>query len=99
MAAAGRLRAVEDGGTVPMGEGSISRAVEGGSSKDVLLTLRRRLARALDDEATPPRDLASLSRRLLEVDEQIRTIDLAEAERQRQEGSEATEDEDGLGDV
>ena len=48
---------------------------------------------------TPPRDLAALSRRLIEVDKSIREIDLAREERERQTATEATEDEDGLGDI
>ena len=40
-----------------------------------------------------------LSRRLLEVDKTIREIDLARVERERRTVTEATEDEDGLGDI
>ncbi|MCR2051438.1 hypothetical protein NSA19_00920 [Actinomyces bowdenii] len=99
MTASRHLRAVGDLEMDSVDGGAISNAVAHGTSKDVLLALRRRLAQSLDDAATPPRDLAALSRRLLEVDEQIRTIELAEQEKARQEEAETTEDEEGLGDV
>ena len=54
---------------------------------------------AVDAPETPARDLAALSRRLLEVDKTIREIDLARTERERRTVTEATEDEDGLGDI
>ena len=87
---AARLRAVKDGETAPQASGSVLDATEHGDSRDVM---------AADDPSTPARDLAALSRRLLEVDKTIREIDLAREERERQTATEATEDEDGLGDI
>jgi hypothetical protein len=49
----------------------------GGSERDVLWMVRRRLARLLDDPNLSARDVASNSRRLLEVDRAIRAIDEA----------------------
>lgn len=99
MGSARKLRAVQDGETVPKVPESVLEAVEHGDSRDVMVTLRKRLAAAVDSCTTPARDLAALSRRLLEVDKTIREIDLARAERERQTVIEATEDEDGLGDI
>lgn len=96
---AARLRAVRDDETAPQDPGSVLDATEHGDSRDVMVTLRRRLAASIDDPSTPARDLAALSRRLLEVDKTIREIDLAREERERQTVTEATEDEDGLGDI
>lgn len=96
---AARLRAVKDGETAPQAPGSVLDATEHGDSRDVMVTLRRRLAASIDSPETPARDLAALSRRLLEVDRTIREIDLAREERERQTVTEATEDEDGLGDI
>ena len=99
MSAARKLRAVKDGETAPTAPTSVLDATEHGGSRDVMVTLRRRLAASIDSPTTPARDLAALSRRLLEVDRTIREIDLAREERERQTATEATEDEDGLGDI
>lgn len=96
MSAARKLRAVKDGETAPT---SVLDATEHGDSRDVMAAMRKRLAASIDDPSTPARDLAALSRRLLEVDKTIREIDLAREERKRQTATEATEDEDGLGDI
>ena len=99
MSAARKLRAVKDGETAPKTPGSVLDATEHGDSRDVMAAMRKRLAASIDDPSTPARDLAALSRRLLEVDKTIREIDLAREERERQTVTEATEDEDGLGDI
>lgn len=99
MSAARKLRAVKDGETAPTAPMSVLDATEHGDSRDVMAAMRKRLAASIDDPRTPARDLAALSRRLLEVDKTIREIDLARAERERQTATEATEDEDGLGDI
>ena len=99
MSAARKLRAVKDGEKAPQAPGSVLDATERGDNRDVMVMLRRRLAAAVDAPETPPRDLAALTRRLLEVDKTIREIDLAREERERQTATEATEDEDGLGDI
>ena len=99
MSAARKLRAVKDGEKAPQTPEGVLGATEHGDSRDVMVAMRRRLAAAVDAPETPPRDLAALSRRLLEVDKTIREIDLAREERERQTATEATEDEDGLGDI
>ena len=99
MSAARKLRAVKDGETAPTDPMSVLDATEHGDSRDVMAAMRKRLAASIDDPSTPARDLAALSRRLLEVDKTIREIDLAREERERQTATEATEDEDGLGDI
>lgn len=99
MSAARKLRAVKDGETAPTAPMSVLDATEHGDSRDVMAAMRKRLAASIDDPSTPARDLAALSRRLLEVDKTIREIDLAREEHERQTVTEATEDEDGLGDI
>ncbi|QFG08395.1 hypothetical protein SEA_GUANICA15_7 [Mycobacterium phage Guanica15] len=47
---------------------------------DELHRLHERISRAVFDEETPPRDLASLSRRLMEISKDIETIELQRAE-------------------
>lgn len=54
-------------------------AVPGGLGE--LYAMKERLDRAFYDEATPPRDLAAISRRLLEISERIRSAQVEEAER------------------
>ena len=49
----------------------------GATEREVLVTVRPRLARKLDDPNLSARDLASNSKRLLEVDWAIRAIDAA----------------------
>ena len=49
----------------------------GATEREVLVTVRTRLAKKLDDPNLSARDLASNSKRLLEVDRAIRAIDAA----------------------
>jgi hypothetical protein len=99
MSAARKLRAVKDGEMASTTLTSVLDATEHGSRRDVMVMLRRRLAASIDDPSAPARDMAALTRRILEVDKTIREIDLAREERERQTATEATEDEDGLGDI
>ena len=46
---------------------SVSEAASRGVRRDLLIALRSRIAAGVDDRRTPPRDLAALSRRLLEI--------------------------------
>ena len=59
---------------------AISRAAESGDSLEMLRALRRRLAKAVENERTPPRDLAALSRRLVDIDRDIKAAEAAEQE-------------------
>ncbi|QAX95545.1 terminase small subunit [Mycobacterium phage Nibb] len=47
---------------------------------DELRRLHGRISAAVFDPETPPRDLASLSRRLMEISKEIETIELQRAE-------------------
>lgn len=62
---------------------TILQAASDGSQKDVLIALRRRLASSIQSKDTPPRDLAALSRRLMEVMDQLEAI---EAQSQKGDG-------------
>lgn len=75
-----KLRAVEPGESAPPAFKSIEDAAERGSRLDELVQMRRRLARALDDPNTLARDLASLSRRQLEISKEIEVLRKQEAE-------------------
>lgn len=59
---------------------TITQAADGGSLKDQLIALRERVAKTVDDPNCPPRDLAALSRRLIEIGREIAAIEAQEAE-------------------
>jgi len=67
-------------GDAPIPPRTIEEAAEAGDQLALLEALRRRLAVACQDEKTPPRDLAALSRRLIEVDRDIKALRMREAE-------------------
>jgi hypothetical protein len=53
-------------------------AASHGSHRELLIALRSRLAKTIQDENTPPRDLASLSLRLLAIAKEIEALNAAE---------------------
>jgi hypothetical protein len=70
----GKLRAVRPGEAArrPL---TVTKAAASGVRRDLLVALRMRIARAADDPNTPARDLAALSRRLLDIAKEIEAID------------------------
>lgn len=70
---------------------SIAEAAESGSALDELRLMRMRIARTLDDPNCPPRDLAALSRRQIEIAKEIDAI----VARERQDADGRAEVEDG----
>ena len=54
---------------------SVAEAASTGSRLDLLVTMRSRVATAVDNPDTPARDLSSLTRRLLEIANEIATIE------------------------
>lgn len=56
------------------GHQSIEQAAQSGSERDLLVALRDSIARQLDG-GVPPRDMASLSKRLMEIRQEISAID------------------------
>jgi hypothetical protein len=71
---------------------TISEAAEAGNRLAELQAMRRRLAKALDDPMCPPRDMAALSRRQLEIGREIDAMKAA-AEREADVDHRATEAE------
>lgn len=59
---------------------TITQAAEGGTVREQLVALRTRLAKALDDVNCSTRDLASLSKRLMEITKEIAAIDVQATE-------------------
>lgn len=92
MSARRNLRTVKDDEKAPVPDAepmSVTRAAADGSQLDLLLALRARVATAVEDVLTPPRDLAALSRRLQDISKEIEAIRLREkqeAETARTEG-------------
>ncbi|MDI1289999.1 MAG: hypothetical protein PSX37_08650 [bacterium] len=63
----------------------MAEAAAKGSRRDLMVAMRDRIALAVSDPKCPPRDLASLTRRLDAIAAEIESIDL----RAQEEGSES----------
>lgn len=74
---AGQLRAV--GADEKAAPKSAAVAAESGTTRELLVAMRTRVAKAVDDEKTSARDLAALTRRLSEITKDIEAIDALEA--------------------
>ena len=88
-----QLRAVAPDETAPAAKPprSIVQAASDGSSRDLLVAMRNRIAKTLDEPNCPARDQASLSRRLLEIRKEIEAIDAA-AEQEAAESGEISDE-------
>lgn len=58
--------------------GAVLDATGSNSRRDELVALRVRIATAIDDEKTPARDLAALTRRQIDISKEIETLDRIE---------------------
>lgn len=56
---------------------TVSKAAESGDRLELLLATRTRVAKAVENEDTPARDLAALTRRLLEIAKEIEVLESA----------------------
>ena len=54
---------------------TVSEAAEKGTTRELLVAMRTRIAKAVEDPNTPARDLAALTKRLVEVVRDIEAID------------------------
>lgn len=78
-----RLRAVAaDEKPVRERRKTVSQAANGGDRRELLVALRSRVAKAVENPETPARDLAALTRRLQEIAKEIDAIDLQSSEEQ-----------------
>jgi len=57
---------------------TVSEAAEAGTTRELLVAMRARIAKAVEDPNTPARDLAALTKRLVEVVRDIEAIDARE---------------------
>jgi hypothetical protein len=70
---------------------TVTAAARDGTTRDLLVALRTRIATTVESSDTPPRDLAALSKRLTDISKEIEALD-ARAEEQGASGGEV---EDG----
>lgn len=76
-----RLAAVTDGATAPAKAErvlTVQAAAESNDQRKLLVAMRARIADAVGDPNTPARDLAALTRRLLEIAKDLKALDAAE---------------------
>lgn len=66
---------------------SVAQAAESGSHRSLLVSMRERIAKAVSDPDCPPRDLASLTRRLQDISKEIESLDL----RAKEAGADASD--------
>ncbi|WP_347031734.1 hypothetical protein [Brevibacterium paucivorans] len=59
---------------------TVSAATRRGDRLGELLAMRKRLAKVIDDDSTSPRDLAALTRRLMEISREIEAEETQESE-------------------
>lgn len=70
------LRTVKPGEKAKSGPSkTVTEAAEKGTTRELLVAMRSRIARAVEDSSTPARDLAALTKRLVEVVRDIEAID------------------------
>lgn len=89
------LRAVAPGEKPPVHKAakpkSVTEAADKGSTRELLVAMRARIAKAVEDPNTPARDLAALTKRLMEVARDIEAIDARDVQEATASGP--TEDE------
>ena len=80
MTARKNLRSVGENETAPKPDKpkSVTEAAADGSTRELLVAMRARIAKAVEDPNTPARDLAALTKRLVEVVRDIEAIDARE---------------------
>jgi len=77
MAAKAHLRSVTETAPPPRRKHTVATATSEGDRLDVLVATQERIATAVDDADTPARDLAALTRRLLEINKEIDVLRVA----------------------
>lgn len=91
------LRTVKPGekAPAPVTPKTITQAASDGSTRELLVAMRTRIAKAVENENTPARDLAALTKRLVEVVRDIEAIDA----RERQEATKSADATDSIFDA
>lgn len=76
----------------PMPRLSVDQAASSGDHRALLVAMRDRIARAVADPECPPRDLASLTRRLQDIAREIAQVDLKAKQEASEDGPVADEE-------
>ena len=86
------LRVVSPNETLPAPKRTftVTSAASEGTRRDLLVAMRSRVATAVEDSSTPARDLAALTRRLMEI---ARDIEVMDAKAEEADGAATTPDE------
>ena len=71
---------------------TVAQAAASGTYRDLLVAMRERIAQAVSSPDCPPRDLASLTRRLNDIAKEIDSLDLR-AKQEAVEGGSSGADE------
>lgn len=71
---------------------SVTKAAAEGSHLELLESMRDRVAKTVEDVNTPARDLAALTRRLMEITKEIESI-IAAAEQEANENADVADEE------
>lgn len=84
-----KLRAVGEGETAPAPPPppkSVTEAADGGTTLELYVAMRSRIAEAVESPLTPPRDLAALSKRLGDLQKEIDALKAKQEEEVAQSG-------------
>lgn len=84
--AAKKLRAVMPGETAPRRKLTVAEAAASGDQLATLVATRDRVAVAISDPECSPRDLAALTKRLDDIIEKIKTLQVRAAEADEVDG-------------
>lgn len=76
MPAVKRLRVAAPGEAAPKRK-SVADAAQSGDRRELLVAMRDRIAKTISDPDCPPRDLASLTRRLQDIAKEIDVLELS----------------------
>lgn len=87
-----RVVAPDEAAEVPKKKHTVASAAAEGTRRDLLVAMRDRIAMTVADPNTSPRDLAALTRRLIEVANDIEALDLALEEEARADAGPATDE-------
>lgn len=79
MSARQKLRPVAEDERAPEVPKSVTEAADKGTTRELYVAMRARIAKAVEEPNTPARDLAALTKRLAEVVREIEDIDARRA--------------------
>lgn len=72
---------------------SVIEAAESGDHRQLLIAMRERIARTVNNPDCPPRDLAALTRRLQDIAKEIEILDLRAKEEAAQDGGTSADEQ------